>query len=89
MDIAAGAGTEIVAPDAGRVVLVDDQFFSGNTVVIDHGNGIVSLYAHLRRTAVAVGDVVERGTPLGSRRRDRSRDRAAPALRGLRGRHRY
>ena len=66
MDIAAAAGTEIVAPDAGRVVLVDEQFFSGNTVVVDHGNGIVSLYAHLSRTAVAVGDVLERGTPLGN-----------------------
>ncbi|MEL7535697.1 MAG: peptidoglycan DD-metalloendopeptidase family protein [Pseudomonadota bacterium] len=65
MDITAASGTPIVAPTAGEVVLVDDLFFNGNTVVVDHGNGVVSLYCHLSATDVAVGDAIDRGQTLG------------------------
>jgi hypothetical protein len=59
------AGTPIAAPGAGRVVLAEPLFFTGNTVVIDHGLGLYSLLAHLSRIDVHVGDPVERGTVVG------------------------
>lgn len=65
VDFSSPTGTRIVAPGDGRVVLVDDLFFTGKTVVIDHGLGLVSLFAHLSSTAVRVSDVVEGGTLVG------------------------
>jgi hypothetical protein len=64
-DFRSPAGTRIKAPAAGRVALASDRYFSGNTVVIDHGAGVFSLFAHLSRIGVKVGDVVERGAPIG------------------------
>jgi len=65
MDLAAPAGTPIVAAAAGRVVDVGNYFFSGNIIVIDHGLGFLTLYAHLSAFDVAVGDPVESGTQIG------------------------
>jgi murein DD-endopeptidase MepM/ murein hydrolase activator NlpD len=65
IDFSSAAGTVVAAPAAGTVVLATDLFFTGNTVVVDHGSGLYSLFAHLSSMAVAVGDVVGTGTRLG------------------------
>ncbi|WP_028116777.1 M23 family metallopeptidase [Ferrimonas senticii] len=61
IDIAAPSGTEVVAPAAGIVTLTEDMFYSGNTVIIDHGHGVSSTFLHLSRMLVKPGDVVEQG----------------------------
>ncbi len=64
-DFPAAAGALVHAAQRGRVVLAEELFFSGNTVVLDHGLGLYTFYGHLESIAVKVGDVVEAGTPLG------------------------
>lgn len=65
MDIAAATGTPVKATATGRVLHTDDFFFSGNTVYVDHGAGVISMYAHLSEIAVQPGDVVQQGEILG------------------------
>jgi murein DD-endopeptidase MepM/ murein hydrolase activator NlpD len=57
-DFQSAAGRRIKAPNAGRVVLARDLYFTGNTVVIDHGLGLFSLLAHMSAFDVREGDVV-------------------------------
>lgn len=64
-DFLSGTGTPIHAPAAGRVVAARDLFFSGNTVIIDHGLGVFSMLAHMSRMDVREGDPVERGAIVG------------------------
>jgi hypothetical protein len=64
-DFAATVGTPVHAPNAGRVVLAQDLYFSGNTVVLDHGVGLFSLLAHMSRLAVTRGQMVAAGDTLG------------------------
>ncbi len=66
MDIAAPAGTPIASPAPGRVLDAGDFFFNGNTVFVDHGQGLVTMYCHLERIDVAPGDPVVAGTILGT-----------------------
>lgn len=64
-DFPSPAGTPVHAPGGGRVVLARELYYTGNSVVIDHGAGLVSLFAHLSRIDVTAGDHVETGTILG------------------------
>ena len=64
-DFRAAAGTPIKAPNAGKVVLVRDLFFAGNTVILDHGQGLYSYFAHLSKFDVSEGEFVERGHAVG------------------------
>jgi murein DD-endopeptidase MepM/ murein hydrolase activator NlpD len=64
-DFPAPTGTPIHATQSGRVVLAEELYFSGNTVIIDHGLGIYSLYGHLSATDVAVGDTVKASAVIG------------------------
>lgn len=66
LDIAPGQGALIVAPLGGRVTLVSDQYLTGNTMVIDHGHGISSVYAHMERAIAKEGDMVKQGDPIGT-----------------------
>ncbi|PLX81129.1 MAG: peptidase M23 [Desulfuromonas sp.] len=66
VDFRSGAGTSILAPGSGEVVLADDLFFTGRTVLIDHGAGLYSVYAHLSRIDCQVGETVKRGARLGA-----------------------
>ena len=64
-DLRATTGTPIHATNRGRVALAKNLFFTGNTVIIDHGLGIYSLYAHLSRIDVKPGTIVESGQLVG------------------------
>jgi murein DD-endopeptidase MepM/ murein hydrolase activator NlpD len=65
VDFRAPTGTPIAAPAAAVVVLADDLFFTGRTVALDHGLGLISVLAHLSKIAVREGDVVQRGDVVG------------------------
>lgn len=65
MDISAPEGTPILAPLDGLVTATGDYYFNGNTVIVDHGQGLVSLYCHLSKTDVAEGQQVSAGDSLG------------------------
>ena len=64
-DFLSPAGTPILAPNAGRIVVARPLYFSGNTVVIDHGLGLFSMLAHLSAFEVHEGDRVAAGQRLG------------------------
>jgi murein DD-endopeptidase MepM/ murein hydrolase activator NlpD len=65
MDIAAAVGTPVQAPLAGTVIDTGDYFFNGNTVFVDHGRGMISMYCHLSAIDVKPGQHVAAGTTLG------------------------
>jgi murein DD-endopeptidase MepM/ murein hydrolase activator NlpD len=64
-DFPSPALTPVAAPNGGRVTLARDLYFTGQTVVIDHGVGLVSLFAHLSRIDVAEGSAVATGQTVG------------------------
>ena len=65
LDIAAPRGAPIVTAAAGQVLAVDDYFFNGRTVFVDHGHGLLSMYCHLERIDVKPGDRLRQGQALG------------------------
>jgi len=65
VDLAAPRGTPIRAPADGVVTGTGDYFFNGRTVFIDHGQGLVSMYNHMDRIAVTIGEAVKRGQRIG------------------------
>lgn len=65
VDFGSPTGTPVAAPSSGRVALAAPLYFTGNTVIIDHGQGIYSLLAHLSKYQVEEGDVVPPGAIVG------------------------
>ena len=65
VDFPAMAGTPVYASQSGRVVLAEELYYSGNTVVIDHGYGIYTMYAHLSAIDTHAGDSVAAGAEIG------------------------
>ncbi|HET6929362.1 MAG TPA: M23 family metallopeptidase [Candidatus Acidoferrum sp.] len=65
VDFPSPAGTPVYAAQSGKVVLAENLYYSGNTVVIDHGFGIYTLYAHLSEIEVHAGDPVEVSDEIG------------------------
>lgn len=65
LDMSAPKGTPVAAAADGRVALAGDLYFSGGTVLLDHGGGLFTQYMHLSRVDVRDGDIVEKGTILG------------------------
>ena len=66
IDLANKLGTPLSAANSGQVVLSEAQSLTGNTIVIDHGLGLLTLYAHLETMSVEKGDFVERGQQIGT-----------------------
>jgi murein DD-endopeptidase MepM/ murein hydrolase activator NlpD len=65
MDFRAASGSAVEAVAQGRVILVEDHYYAGNSVYLDHGNGVISLYFHLKKFLVAQGDLVKKGQTIG------------------------
>jgi len=66
LDIATAEGTPIKAIEAGTVIESGNFFFSGNMVYIDHGQGIISLYAHMNSISIKTGDSISKGQIIGT-----------------------
>ncbi|WPC69415.1 M23 family metallopeptidase [Aeromonas hydrophila] len=65
LDFAVGAGTPIKSPAAGRVILIGNYFFNGNTVFVDHGQGLISMFCHMSKVDVKLGQSLPRGGIVG------------------------
>ncbi len=65
IDFRSPRGTPVRASGRGRVAFVGDLYFTGRTVILDHGAGLFSLYAHLERSRCRTGELLEGGAILG------------------------
>jgi murein DD-endopeptidase MepM/ murein hydrolase activator NlpD len=65
IDLKGNTGEEVRASNDGRVVLEEGLFFGGNTIILDHGQGIYTVYMHLSEFRVNCGDVVSKGDIIG------------------------
>ncbi|MBQ0757956.1 MAG: peptidoglycan DD-metalloendopeptidase family protein [Amphritea sp.] len=66
LDIAGGQGGAISTPSPGKVVAVGEYFFNGNTVIIDHGYGLTTMYCHMSKIDVKIGDQLNTGDRIGA-----------------------
>jgi len=66
IDFRAAAGTPVKAMARGEVALAEDLYYTGKTVILDHGGGLFSLYAHLETLAVTTGALVSSGKEIGT-----------------------
>lgn len=66
VDIAAPLGAPITAPAPGTVLTTGDYFFNGNTVILDHGQGLTTMYCHMDRIDVKPGDKLDTGDAIGT-----------------------
>ena len=66
LDVGSPTGTPVVAPVDGKVTLAEDLYYSGYTVVLDHGMGVFSTFLHLDTMTVDVGDTVSQGEKVGT-----------------------
>lgn len=66
LDVAVGIGVPVLTAAAGSVLAVEDFYFTGGTVVIDHGQGVLTLYAHLSRIDVKPGQQLKKGETIGA-----------------------
>jgi len=64
LDYRVGPGATVAAVNRGKIILAQPLFFEGNCVVIDHGQGLLTLYLHLSKFLVKEGDSVEKGQPI-------------------------
>ncbi len=65
LDVEVARGTPVRASAQGTVLAVDNYFFNGKTIFIDHGNGLITMYCHLDRIGVKPGDIVRKGQRIG------------------------
>ena len=65
LDLRGAVGTSIVAPLKGKVVLIGDYFYTGLTLILDHGYGLFSSYAHMSEIKVKLNDLVEQSHEIG------------------------
>ena len=65
LDIAAPSGTPIKSPANGKVIATGDYFFNGNTIFLDHGQGLITMFCHLSKILVKQGTFVDRGQIIG------------------------
>ena len=67
IDIAAKKGTLIKSSASGTVTMAeDDLYYTGGTIIMDHGHGISTIYSHLENVMVSVGDLINQGDIIGS-----------------------
>lgn len=66
IDIAAPQGTPVKAPASGEITLIADLYYTGHTIIMDHGHGVSSTFLHLDEVAVAEGQAVKQGEVIGS-----------------------
>jgi murein DD-endopeptidase MepM/ murein hydrolase activator NlpD len=65
VDVAAHEGDAVYAPNSGVATLVDDLYYSGNSIILDHGQGIYTMFFHLSKTFVKPGQQVKKGEVIG------------------------
>jgi len=65
LDIASPAGADIIAAAPGKVTATGNYFFNGNTVLIDHGHGLITMYCHMSKIDIATGEMIETGQKIG------------------------
>lgn len=66
LDIATPTGAPILAPASGKVINTGNYYFNGNTVFLDHGQGLLTAYLHLNEISVKAGQIVKQGETLGT-----------------------